>query len=164
MSPFILEKRLSPFFLQTSPFCKKNGDICKINGDICKKNGDICKKNGDNLFCHRFCIPPFLRYCLNSATKFDATMFSPKGKTLLRRYFVAELYIRSTFVTRRLQVDFHYCDTMRTLLQQTSLTPNFCCNNFFHCCNKIFFLKIEFSRLLQQCHCCNKIFFLIFHY
>ena len=58
MSPFILEKRLSPFFLQTSPFCKKNGDICKINGDICKKNGDICKKNGDNLFCHRFCIPP----------------------------------------------------------------------------------------------------------
>ena len=104
-----------------------------------------------------------LRYCLNSATKFDATMFSPKGKTLLRRYFVAELYIRSTFVTRRLQVDFHYCDTMRTLLQQTSLTPNFCCNNFFHCCNKIFFLKIEFSRLLQQCHCCDKIRFLIFN-
>ena len=101
--------------------------------------------------------------CLNSATKFDATMFSPKGKTLLRRYFVAELYIRSTFVTRRLQVDFHYCDTMRTLLQQTSLTPNFCCNNFFHCCNKIFFLKIEFSRLLQQCHCCDKIRFLIFN-
>ena len=60
MSPFILQKRLSPFILQTSPFCKKNGDICKINGDICKKNGDICKKNGDNLFCHRFCIPPII--------------------------------------------------------------------------------------------------------